>query len=78
MTVEVTGRYKADIEAKATVTLLTYPERLDQDLAAFKTLVRSVRSCSSVWYRSDTRGRTIGKPTVVGQGPRCPVGARWF
>lgn len=67
-----TARYKADIAAEATVSLVTTPARLDYDLAAFRIVAASMAACRADW--KDDRGR----PFTIGTGPPCPPNGRWF
>lgn len=64
--VTVQARYMADISAQVVITLVTEPNRLDQDIGKLIALATSMRTCSSEWT-SDK-----GKKSVVGTGPRCP------
>jgi hypothetical protein len=72
ITVTVSARYTADIPAQVTVTLVTQPNRLDQDISKLISLTTSMRSCSSVWTFDK------GKRSVVGNGPRCPKDGEYF
>lgn len=67
----VTARYRADIEAEATLTLTTRANRLPSDMAVFTRTAQTVRTCKSVWR--ERKGRF-----AIGQGPLCPKAARWF
>ena len=67
---EVRGRYVADIEAEAVLTLVTRPGRLEHDMAAFRLVAQGMRACNGGWR--DAKGVALGK------GPACPKGVRWF
>ncbi len=71
--VSVAAKYQADEPVAAVVTLVTSRGRLVGDLGVFKVLLRSARTCSTVW-----RGGA-GKPSfTTGSGPPCPQSASWF
>jgi len=66
----VKTRYLADIEAEAVLTLISRPERLQNDMDTFQATAATFRTCRSIWHD--------GKRTfTIGQGQRCPRG-RWF
>jgi len=71
--VSISAKYKADIAAKTTLTLVTSATRLKSDLRKFKTLLRSAKTCTATWH--DDKGHP---PFTTGSGPPCPADARWF
>lgn len=71
--VSVSGKYQADVPAEAVLTLVTSRRRLAGDLQAFEALLRSARTCSTVW-----RGGPGKTSFTTGSGPPCPRAASWF
>ena len=71
--VSVEAKYQADEAAKAILTLVTTSGRLQADLARFRTLLGSARTCTATW-REDPGGRSF----TTGHGAPCPAAARWF
>jgi len=65
--VRARATYRADVPAEAILTLVTRPERLARDLATFRRMAASLRTCSSLWPAVNGH-----RPFVVGVGPRCP------
>jgi len=73
ISVEVAGRYVSDrrMEAEraapseAVLTLVTRAGRLTRDLAVFRRVAASLRTCRAIWH--GPRGRY-----TVGIGPLCP------
>ena len=61
----VTAPYLADIAAEATMTLVTRPARLAGDLAAFRRVAASLRTCRTTW-------RDLRRPISFGSGSPCP------
>ena len=57
---------------EAVLGLVTRPERLRRDLAVFRRLAVTLRTCSSIWP-----GASGHRPSIVGVGPRCPR-VDWF
>jgi hypothetical protein len=67
----VKARYFADTEAEAVLTLVTRPERLQNDMDAFKVTATSFRTCKSIWHGN--KGQF-----TIGHGPLCSRLSRWF
>jgi hypothetical protein len=55
------------VPSEASLSLVTRPERLHRDLATFRRLAVTVRTCSTVWPHVGGH-----RSFVVGVGPRCP------
>lgn len=63
--ISVGAPYRADIAAEATMTLVTRPARLAGDLATFRRVAASLRTCRATW-------RERRRPFSFGSGPPCP------
>lgn len=72
VTLTTAARYAADAPSEARFTLVTTRGRLRRDLAAFRALLASTRTCTATWQ--DEKGRA----TSAGTGAPCPAGASWF
>jgi hypothetical protein len=70
----ISARYFTDIEAKAYFSLVTRPQRLSTDMAAFRSAAASFRTCTAIWH--DPQHKT--KDFTTGHGPLCPRDGRWF
>jgi hypothetical protein len=70
--ISVSARYMADIRSQAVFTLVTTSGRLQRDLAAFRSLVSSARTCTAAWR--DGKGGVF----TTGAGSPCPKEARFF
>jgi len=71
VSLSVWSDYQADTRAELSLRLETTSQRLEADLAAFRALAASVRTCTAHWTGAD-------KPFTIGHGAECPADARYF
>ena len=70
ITQTVQGRYRADIESQVILTLVTTPDRLGRDGAAFRRMVESIRTCKATWHDAGHKSKGF----TIGTGQPCPAG----
>lgn len=78
VTLSVSARFTGESDSEIALTLVTTPKRLIADLATFRAMAASVRTCSGVSHSYDHKGRESGKPYRFGRGAPCPAAARHF
>jgi hypothetical protein len=75
---DATARFTGDGDSEIVLTLSTTPNRLTADLATFRAMAASVRTCRGMSHSYDLKGHETGKPEPIGHGAPCPASARFF